>query len=156
MNKKFEAEDGRRALRDHVIEKALSAREKYGGEIDYAAILQILDDREIVRYPVSLDFDSTPLEPGEFAYMRALGSRPADGFCLHVHPRFRDRDEALPLLIAYHLVCANYGEVATHEEAELFGASLLGRSVDDYYQAVCGLADELSTGSQCAAGTGGE
>ncbi len=33
---------------------------------------------------------------------------------------------------AYHLVTVNYGDVATHEEAEVFGATLLDLDQDDY------------------------
>jgi hypothetical protein len=35
----------------------------------------------------------------------------------------------------------NYGEIVSHEEAELFGATLLGMDVEEYYRALCDLAD---------------
>jgi hypothetical protein len=38
----------------------------------------------------------------------------------------------------------NYGEFASADDAETFGAAALGLSKDDYYQAVCALADELA------------
>ncbi len=136
-------EDGRSALRDHVVEKAAQARRKCGGRVDYATILALLDDREIVRYPTRLRFDANPLEPGEFAFAQPLGAHPRDGYCLYVHPAFERREELLPLLIAYHIVRVNYGEIATHAEAELFGATLLGLAVDEYYAALCAAADEI-------------
>ncbi len=140
---KVTAEDGLRALRDHVVDTARRARQRYGGRIDYATILRMLGDEQVVRYPVELRFEAEPLEPGEFAYAEPLGTHPAQGFVLYVHPRFRDREELLPLLIAYHLVRVNYGQVATHEEAELFGATLLGLDRDAYYQKLCDAADEI-------------
>jgi hypothetical protein len=141
--KKLSEDDGREALRDHVIQKAQAARLKYGLHIDAEVIMKMLDDREVVRYPTGVRFDAGPLQPGEFAYAQPLGARPADGYCLYVHPHFERQPEILPLLIAYHIVDINYGEIATAAEAELFGATLLGLEVDTYYQALCALADSL-------------
>ena len=137
------AEDGLRALRDHVVETAQRARQRYGGRIDDAAMRRMLSDERVVRYPVELRFDAQPLEPGEFAYVEPIGTHPAQGFVLYVHPRFRDRPDLLPLLIAYHLVRVNYGNVATYEEAELFGSTLLGLDRDAYYERLCDAADEI-------------
>ena len=144
MNKLTE-EDGRRALRDHVIEKALVAREKYGESIDESTLGELLADPEVVRYPTSIRFDAEPLEAGEFAYVEPLGPKPSDGFCVVVHPRYQGRGHVVPLLVLYQLVRVNYGEIASHEEAELFGATVLGKDVDDYYETLCRLADELSS-----------
>ncbi len=138
-------EDGKQALHGHVCDKAAAAHEKYGPSIDWDTFQRMLDDPLVVRYPTTIAFDSQPLQPGEFAFVQPRGEQPAEGFQLFIHPHFRDRPDALPLLIAYHLVRVNYGEIATHEEAELFGATLLGLEVDAYYQAVCRLADELPT-----------
>jgi hypothetical protein len=137
------AEDGRRALRDHIVERALLGRQRHGSPRDDAAFLRLLEDREVVRYPTIIEFGAAGLEPGEFGHAEPLGARPADGFRLLIHPRFRGRAGTLPLLAAYHLVAINYGEIATFEEAELFGATLLGLDVDDYYKSLCALADEL-------------
>jgi hypothetical protein len=143
MERKLTEHDGRQALHDHVVAKALYARDKYGAPIDYAAVCAMLDDREIVRFPTGLRFDADGLEPGEFAHAQPLGEHPAGGYCLFVHPYFEQRLDALPLLIAYHIVTVNYGDIATAGEAELFGATLLGMDVEAYYEAVCRLADEL-------------
>ncbi len=152
---KLTEEDGRKALLDHVIDRALLARDRHGAVIDESAIRAMLEDREVVRYPVTIVFDAAALEPGEFAWAEQAGERPSDGFRLHVHPRYAGRADALPLLVAYHLVRVNYGEIATREEAEVFGATLLGMEVNDYYAAICRLADELvEGGGGCAAGGG--
>ena len=136
--------DGQRALLEHAAGRAWLARQRYGPEIDAAAMERILQDREIVRHPVEVCFDADPLEPGEFAYAAPLGERPHEGFRLFVHPHFEHRPEAWPLLIAYHLVRVNYGSVATCEQAEAFGATLLGMTRDAYYEKLCGLADEIA------------
>lgn len=135
------AADGQRSLRDHVREKALEARAKFGGSIDRDAIFRLLDDRTAVRYPVGVRFDAGLLHSGEFAFLESLGQHPSDGFCLFIHPRFEHAAEVLPLLIAYYIPSVNYGDVATHVEAELYGATLLGLDVEDYYRRLCAAAD---------------
>ncbi len=135
-------EDGKIALREHAKMRAMEARHKYG-EIGEEEILNILKDPAIVRFPTILRFDAEPLEPGEFAFPAPLGKRPSEGYCLFVHPFFKDKPEALPYLISYQLVRINYGDVATHEDAEAFGAALLGMETEAYYQQICALADSL-------------
>jgi hypothetical protein len=130
-------------LGDHVLRKALEARERVGGEIGWPELLQLLEDREFVRFPVQVVFSDEALEPGEFGWPQPLGEKPSAGYRLWLHPRFEGRDADCAVLAAYQLVAVNYGEVATHSEAELFGATLLGLEVEDYYARVCALADEL-------------
>lgn len=135
------AEDGRQALAAHLRAKALAARGKCDGQVDRAAIFKLLADRTVVRYPVGVRFDAAPLRAGEFAFLEALGGHPADGFCLFIHPRFEFADDLLPLLIAYYVPSVNYGDVATHVDAELFGSILLGLDREDYYTRLCAAAD---------------
>lgn len=135
--------DGALALRDHVVAVATTAREKYGPTIDLEAIYRILEDRTLVRYPVRVEFDDAALEPGEFAYPKPLGNPATAGFALYLHPQFERATRVLPLLIAYQLVRVNYGDLATSDEAELFGAALLGMTPGDYYNAVCAAADSI-------------
>lgn len=136
------AEQGRAALTGHAAHCAASARARYG-TVDYPALLRILEDRTVVRYPTELAFDATELLPGEFAHAVPSGNHPAEGYRLCVHPHFENRPQDLPLLIAYHLVRINYGQVATPLDAEVFASSLLGMDQEDYYQRICALADEL-------------
>ena len=135
--------DGRQALADHAADKAMAARLRYGLLIDADAILKMLDDRSVVRYPTGLRFDDAALRAGEFAFAMPLGQLPSEGFCLFLHPCFRDHPEAWPLLIAYHIPAINYGEIATAEECERFAATLLGMEREPYYEALCELADSI-------------
>lgn len=137
------AEDARRAFHRHLVEKAAGARLRHGLLMDEDAFRRVLADREVVRYPVELVFDAGPLEPGEFAWPQPLGRRPADGFRLCVHPLYRRVPDAVPMLGAYHIPTINYGEIVGSAEAELFGAALMGMPVDEYYRAICELADML-------------
>ena len=140
------AEDGAAALRDHVASLASSARQRHGAGLargEEAAVRALLADPEVVRFPTALAFDDGPLMAGEFAYAKPRGERPADGYTLCVHPCFAGRWDVVPLLVAYHVVAINYLDIATNEEAELFGATLLGMSAESYYARVCELADSI-------------
>ncbi len=135
------------AFREHLVEKATAARLKYGLYIDAETILRMLDDREVVRYPTTVIFDASPLQPHEFAYPQTLGFHASDGYALCIHPHFEPQREIWPLLIAYHLPVINYGAVVEAGHAELYGATLLGLELDTYYQALCELADAMPAAS---------
>jgi hypothetical protein len=139
------AEGAQRALHEHLVDKAMSARLAYGLYIDTDAILKMLDDRAVVRYPTTVLFDASPLQPQEFAYPKPIGFHAGDGYALCIHPHFRGQREIWPLLIAYHIPVINYGAVVDAAGAELYGATLLGLEVDAYYQALCELMDSRSS-----------
>ena len=103
----------------------------------------MIDDDSNGFVTTRLEFDAEPLHNGEFAWARPEGDHPRDGFTMVVHPQFEQRQGDLPLLVAYHIASINYVDVVTHRECELYGAALLGRPVDDYYQRLCAMADEL-------------
>lgn len=50
----------------------------------------------------------------------------------------------MPWLALYQLVLVNYGEFASTDDAEIFGASALGIPREYYYRALCEMADELA------------
>ncbi len=143
MARQLTEHDASVALKDHLAAKAMNARLSYGLYIDAETIVKMLDDRTIVRYPVGIRFDDGPLEPGEFAVPVALGDHPSSGFCLFIHPYFEQQPEAWPLLIAYHIPSINYGEIVSHDDAEHFGATLIGLDTDTYYEALCELVDSI-------------
>lgn len=146
MAQRLTEQDARVALRDHLGEKAMNARLARGMYIDAQTIVDMLDDPMFVRYPVGIRFDSEALEPGEFAAPVPLGEHPSMGFCLFVHPCFEQQPDTWPLLIAYHVPSINYGEIVSPEDAEHFGATLLGLDEDTYYKALCELADSIPGG----------
>lgn len=136
-------EGAQQSLRDHVVAKAIEARHKCDGRVDRAAVERLLLDRSVVRYPIGVRFDGRPLRAGEFACLESLGDHPSHGFCLFMHPAIAPHDDLFPALVAYYLPSVNYGDVATHVEAELFGATLLGITVEQYYHLLCTVADDL-------------
>ena len=66
-------------------------------------------------------------------------------FELRIHPRYRERGEAVAAIAAYQIPSINYGKMVSAEDAECFGAQALGRDREPYYELLCRLADELAS-----------
>ncbi|MGO9587864.1 MAG: hypothetical protein ACLP2Y_16910 [Limisphaerales bacterium] len=143
------AADARQSLNDHLAARGREIHEKFGPNIGWRELRQILEDRACVRYPCEVVFDAGPLEPGEFAHPVARGKRPEDGFTMCVHPFFLTQLECVPGLVLYQLVLVNYGEFASADDAETFGAAALGISRDEYYATLCEMADEVGGQVHC-------
>jgi hypothetical protein len=84
------------------------------------------------------------LRPGEFAHPVPRGETPEEGFELYVHPYFMTHLDRIAYLALYQLVVVNYGEFASPDDAETFGATTLGLSKEEYYQTLCELSDEIA------------
>ena len=143
MSPRPAASDARQSLNAHVAAKGAEIREKYGPDIGWEKLLQILGDRSCVRYPCEIIFNAGSLEPGEFAHPIPKGAHPEDGFTMLVHPLLEAEREQLAALVFYQLVAVNYGQFASPDDAITFGAAALGLAEDDYYRIVCELADQL-------------
>ena len=134
----FSEEHARQVLRDHITMIAKRSVEKYGPATTIEVVELVLADRDIIRRDTSWRFDNSLLEPGEHAMAVAQG----ETYVIAVHESFQKKLEYLPIIIAYHLATVNYGEhVVELEEAELFGASLLGIDVDEFYEKICQIFD---------------
>lgn len=144
MSKQLTTEDARQSLTAHAASKGLEIREKYGSRIGWEELQQIIQDRSCVRYPCEILFDAAGLQPGEFVHPVAKAEQPEAGFTIFVHPLLLLQLERVPPLVLYQLVLVNYGDFASEDDAESFGAAALGISKDDYYRALCELADELA------------
>ena len=138
------ADDAKESLSAHAEAKGAEVRKKYGPEIGWDELQRILKDRAYVRYPCEIGFDKTQLQSGEFAFPAPLGEGPEAGFILCVHPHLKTRPEQLVGAVLYQLVAVNYGEFASPEDAEAFGAAALGVSREVFYQDLCRLTDEIN------------
>lgn len=147
METKLTAQDARLSLADHVAAKGAEIRAKYGPTIGWSQLKQILADRECVRYPCELAFDAEPLLAEECAFPQPLGDKPEDGFRLCIHPYFSIDPSRVPLLALYQVVAINYGAFASADDAETFGAAVLGLDKENYYTLLCSMADEISAGN---------
>lgn len=143
MSKQLTVDDFQQSLNVHVAAKGDEIREKYGPHIGWNELLKVLEDRSLVRYPCEIIFDAAPLQEDEFAHPVANGEQPEEGFKIYVHPFFATQLPRVPYLVLYQLVVVNYGEFASADDAEIFGASALGISKEEYYAALCEMADQL-------------
>jgi hypothetical protein len=144
MATQLTADDAKQSLTSHVATKGLELYQKYGPTIGWAELQHVLEDRAFVRYPCEIVFEVNPLLPGEFAHPSMKADRPEDGFIMHVHPHFFAQLNRVPWLVLYQLVALNYGEFASSDDAEIFGAAALGLTRDEYYAELCKMADELT------------
>jgi hypothetical protein len=132
-------------LNAHAASKGAEIFEKYGPCVGWPELLRLLTDRSCVRFPCDIQFAAEPLLPGEFAHPVARAVRPEEGFTIFVHPVYENQLQQVPLLVLYQLVLVNYGEFASRGDAEVFGAASLGLTVEEYYDALCALADQVAT-----------
>lgn len=131
------------ALCAHARRTGYRVAERYGAAIDRAAVERLLEDPDVVRYPVALCFDATPLQGEEIAYPLPVEGDPLNGYTLYVHPALEGDPEGVVRAVLYALVVVNYGEVADGAVAEAFGAACLGLDEEQYYNEICSLADAL-------------
>jgi len=135
--------EARRSLNGHVAEKGAELRAKHGPHIGWRELQQVLLDRALVRYPCEVVFTAEGLREGEFAYPHQRGQAPEEGFEIRVHPFFLGQLAQVPHLVLYQLVAVNYGDFASVDDAETFGAAALGMDKEEYYEAICRLADQV-------------
>ena len=143
MSKQLTVDDFQQSLNAHVTSKGAEIREQYGPHIGWNELLQILEDRSVVRYPCEIVFDAAPLQEGEFAHPVANSEQPEEGFKIYVHPFFATQLSFVPYLVLYQLVLVNYGDFASPDDAETFGSHALGLSKEEYYDALCDMADQI-------------
>jgi len=138
------AEDGRQSMEAHAASKGAEIRDKYGPEIGWGQLQEILKDRTLVRYPCELVFDSNALVPGECANAQPKSDDPAEGFTIYIHPFFVSQPADALALALYQLVVVNYGPFASADDAEAFSAAAFGISKDELYDRMCQIADQLT------------
>jgi hypothetical protein len=155
MATQLTAEGAQQSLTSHVEGKGIDVFTTYGPSIGWGELQRLLHDRAYVRYPCEIVFDASPLLPGEFAYPKSKGVTPEEGFTLFVHPVFMLELNRVPALVLYNLVAVNYGEFASSDDAETFGAAALGLTRDEYYAILCECADQVGTPSQELSETAG-
>ena len=143
MTTQLTVDDFKQSLNSHVAAKGEEIRARYGPHIGWQELEAMLQDRSAVRYPCEIVFDAASLHEGEFAHPLPNGDDPEDGFKICVHPFFSSQPDRVPYLVLYQLVLVNYGPFASADDAETFGASVLGLSKEEYYQALCEMADQL-------------
>ncbi len=148
---------GEESLNAHLLEQAILAHQRYA-PLAPDRLAALLSDPECVRYPTRLVFEFGEMAMHQFAQpdqdCRAPGE---DRRVLFLRPALRDRPDLIALAVAYMLPLINYGEIITDEHCLLYGATLLGRTKEEFYREICHLADFVGSEARYAgeAPTGG-
>lgn len=132
-----------RSLTAEAALTGTTIRLKYGSALGSAELARILQDRTCVPYPCEVRFDAQPLLPGEFAHALAKGLAPEEGYTIFVHPKFQAQPAKVPYLVLYQMALVRYGEAASTDAAETFGAHALGLGKEEYYRALCELSEQV-------------
>jgi hypothetical protein len=143
MARELKTELVKPGLRDHVSAQATEIHIKYGPELGWDQLRQLLEDRSFVPYSCEIRFDAGPLLPGEFAHPFPRGQTPDDGYIIYIHPYYSTQLSRVPLLVLHQLALINYGDSATLDDAETFGSLALGLSKEEYYHALCELSAQI-------------
>jgi hypothetical protein len=131
------------ALFEHARFAAQRAHARLGGFLNPSNLDKFLEDNLCLRYPTRIIYDRTGLDPHQVAQPFYRQSR--DGvFCdLHVDPELQKTPGSNYLVVAYMAAVINYGDAATPELAELYGALLTGIDQEMFYDKMCAVADSV-------------
>ena len=132
---------GQQSLREHLLAQAVVAHQKHG-PLTADKLDALLHDPDCLRHPVRLVFEFGEMAMHQFAQPDIdWRNTEQDGRVLYVRPLLRDRADLLPLAVAFMIPLINYGNIVTDEHCVTYGATVLGMMEDEYYGALCRLAD---------------
>ncbi|HSH09455.1 MAG TPA: hypothetical protein VK995_03650 [Oceanipulchritudo sp.] len=126
---------GEESLRSHLVDTAIAAHQLYS-PLDPDRLEAFLEDRNFVRHPVRIQYEIGNMAPHQFANPE----QQADRFLLNVHPQLQGRAEDLALAIAYFIPVLNYGALINDDHCLIYGATLHGLTIEEYYRQLCRIA----------------
>jgi len=132
---------GQQSLREHLLAQGVVAHEKHS-PLSADKLYALLHDPDCLRYPVRLVYEFGEMAMHQFAQPDVdWRNREQDGRLLYLRPILNDRPDLVVLAVAYMIPLINYGDIITDEHCVAYGATLLGMMENEFYQAICGLAD---------------
>lgn len=150
---------GQTSLREHLRAQAVLAHARYA-PLTAEKLPTLLRDPDCLRYPVRLVFEFGEMAAHQFAEPGMDFRDPTgQGRVLYLRPCLREHPEGVVLAVAYMIPVINYGPVITDEHCLLYGATLLGLMVEEFYRRVCEMADRCGAEArwldQSGCGAGG-
>jgi hypothetical protein len=132
---------GEDSLREHIAGQAVVAHHKHA-PLTFAGLDALLADPECLRYPTRLVFEFGEMAAHQFAQPDLDHHNSEEqGRVLYLRPLLRDRPDLILLAVAYMIPAINYGKVVTDEHCLRYGATLLGMTEEQFYKAICDMAD---------------
>lgn len=134
------------SLREHILAQAVVAHHRHA-PLNPDKVAALLRDPVCVRYRARILFELGDMATHQFVHP---GPRPGnDDMVLFVHPALADHPECLPAAVAYAIPQINYGDPVTDDHCLLYGAALLGMTVEEYYARLCAIADTVGATARC-------
>lgn len=143
-DKKLNAQRLREGLENHILMVAEKAVSKHGQIDSLDTFVDVLNNREVVRFPTAIDFNDHVLENNKCSKLDKVSDGNDECYCIILHPLFKNRDKDIIALALYQIVTINYGKIAKEKEALLFGSSVLGISEEEYKALLTRLESEVS------------
>jgi len=132
---------GQDSLRGHLLAQAVVAHQKHG-PLTFDKLDSLLHDPECLRHPVRLAYEFGEMAMHQFAQPDIdWRNTEQDGRVIYLRPILRDHPDQVVLAAAYMIPLINYGEIVTDDHCLAYGATLLGMMEEEYYQAVCRMAE---------------
>jgi len=108
----------------------------------YRRLPALLGDPDCLRFPVRLVYEFGEMAQHQFAQPDVDWRDPESvGRVLYLRPVLRDHPARVVQAVAYMIPVLNYGDVVTDAHCLSYGATLLGLMEEEFYAAICGLAD---------------
>ena len=129
---------GEEGLRAHLVDTAMRAHSMFAPVLG-ENLLRLLDDRNLVRYPVRIAYELGSMAPHQFGQ-----PEPEDGgVVLYLHPQLEPVPLDAAFAVAYFLPLINYGQLINDDHCLLYGATLHGLMLDQYFSELCRIADSI-------------
>jgi len=139
---------GESSLREHLIAQAVVAHAKHG-PLTGSSLASYLSDRSCVRHPLRLVYEIGGMATHQFAEPDIdWRSTDPDARVLYLRPVFKRFPDLVPLALSYMIPLVNYGQIISDDHCVLYGATVRGCLADEYYDAICNMADQLGACSQ--------
>lgn len=136
------ADLGEDSLLLRLREQGQEAREKHGS-LSPSNLETILSDTECVRHPTRLVLEFGEMAMHQFAHPD-IDVRDDSGLSrvIYMRPILGKRPDLIALAVSYMIPVINYGnKMIGDEHCQVYGAALMGMTEDEYYEAICSLAD---------------
>lgn len=130
---------GQESLMNRLQEQALEARAKHGS-LSSDNLETFLKDDDCIRHPTRLVWEEGEIGTHQFAHPAPDYENPG-GCVLYVRPCLAKRSELLALAVSYMIPTINYGEIINDEHCLEYGSTLQGMDKEEYYRAICEMAD---------------
>ena len=130
---------GEDSLKTRLREQALEALDRHG-RFSPGNLETVLNDRDTVRHPTRLVLEFGEMGMHQFAQPEKDIRNPG-GVMLYLRPTLGKRPDLICLAVSYMIPLINYGPIISDEHAIEYGSTLMNMGRDEYYAAICEMAD---------------